>query len=223
MQERTNSTQRRQSETSKKQSQRSNSPCRRTTQPRLTGSPRRSTKPPTTARPNSGGSSYSRTQEGQRTARQFRLTDTDKLTPDTVNNALAAAVKGALEREGIVVLASCGYYYENMHVVTAAGPGGEQVEFHKYTPRVPAKNPADAEYQKQWIERLRRFASAFGHAVFADATRSWQSTNPADAGSKRRLDSTRPQPPKPGTASTDMIWPPNVRRIGVSPRGKRLN
>ena len=44
----------------------------------------------------------------------IELSETDKLKPDKINNGLIAEVTGALNRNGIVILASCGYFYEDM-------------------------------------------------------------------------------------------------------------
>jgi hypothetical protein len=136
--------------------------------------------------------------------------DGKKVTASNVHPGLIRAVKLALRPTGIVILATCGYYYEDMKIVN-------DLRVYRTRGANPALAKADARYQTDWLARLRTFAVAFGHAVFADATDSVPSADPADVGSHRKLTTTPMLPPKPGSAFP--TWPPNEPRIGASPNG----
>ncbi len=137
--------------------------------------------------------------------------DGGKITPKTVTKGLVRAVKQALTPNGIVIMATCGYYYEDMKMVNG-------LRVYRTRGIDPNLAKSDKEYQEQWLKRLQAFAVLFGHAVFADASDSVPSARPEDVGSHRKLTTTKMLPPKPG--STLQEWPPNVPRIGASPEGE---
>jgi hypothetical protein len=145
----------------------------------------------------------------------------EKLEAESIPWSVTNAANNALDPTGIVVLGSCGYYYEDIVLTEVRTVDGKVVVVHDRVPRDPT-NKDDQAYQEAWIARLGRLALAIGHAVFADAADSFPSARPGDAGSIRRnLDSHAPMPPK-GTLSPGPIPVPNVPRIGVAPDGQRL-
>jgi hypothetical protein len=126
-----------------------------------------------------------------------------KVPPD-----LQAAVHGALSWNGILVLATCGYYDEDPGPEPA--PGMHPLK--PYRQRDP-KDPADAAFQTGWLRDLGLLAAGFKNAVYADRSDSVPSADPNDAGTHRFSTKT----PMNGTK-----YPPNVPRIGVTPGGDQL-
>ena len=110
-----------------------------------------------------------------------------------------------------MILATCGYLYEDATDVN-------RLLTYRTRGIDPNYAEADKKYQEQWLKRLQQFAAFFGHAVFADASHSYPSANPADAGSHRKQTTTPMLRPKPG--SSFPTWPPNAPRIGASPGGE---
>jgi hypothetical protein len=137
--------------------------------------------------------------------------------PDSLKNE----VDNALEPTGILIFGSCGYYYEEI-IVKRFIVDGKTITTEDFRRRDPAKIPADKAYQLAWIVRLTALAGAFGHAVYADPSRSWPSARPEDAGSVRRTLDSKPQSVPKGTIPQGPVPYVNEKRIGIGPDGRRL-
>ena len=95
------------------------------------------------------------------------------MTAKNLSGPLAAAINSALTPDGILVLATCGYYNEDP----------TRTNGKPYRLRDPNSIRTDAEYQRQWLENLGTMAAAIGRPAYADPTDSVPSANPSDAGS----------------------------------------
>jgi hypothetical protein len=116
-----------------------------------------------------------------------------RLTAKNFPSGLANAINGALTPNGILVLATCGYYYEDLDPATGV-----------YRRRTGTE--ADRNYQAAWLGNLQSMAKKIKHPVYADPTASKPQ---AGGDGSRRFLSTDPQ----------NMNTPNYDRIGVDPFG----
>ena len=126
-----------------------------------------------------------------------------RLHAGTLRPSLAKQINASLTPNGILVIATCGYYYEE----------ATRGYVKPYRTRDPVNNPADARYQSNWMKALAKMAGLINHAVAADSVDSKPSKYAEDAGSYRYR--TADEIPGPNA-------PRNVPRIMVGPDGKIL-
>ena len=123
----------------------------------------------------------------------------EKLQSENIPQTLVDAVQLALNPNGIVVLATCGYYEED------PPPSG----LKPFRLRSPALIPGDARYQQNWDDRAFKLALRFQRALFADTSCSQPTLIRQFAGTRRTL-------------STDAPGAINRPRRGMSPTRKVL-
>ncbi len=118
---------------------------------------------------------------------------------------LSTAIKNGLSPDGVLVLASCGYYWEEPI------PGLPQsAPYRLRGTGTPAQIQSDQNYQPQFWKNLGTIATAIGHPVFIDPVKSFPSANPNLAGSDRWYSTWGPPRGTP------------IRRLGVAPSGSKL-
>jgi hypothetical protein len=97
-----------------------------------------------------------------------RITSTTFGTPDNPSD-LSKAITAALAEDGVLVMASCGYYWWTNEYDRITDIQNLQLDptDPKYTGKVQDLKPQDPEYRKQWRENLKSIAATIRRGVAA--------------------------------------------------------